>query len=372
MRALVAFDVGVEAPDVGQQLPGLALALGDDAIYRTDRRQHRRGSRDPQCPGDTARDKVGQHGVQPTHGLGPQPGEVVVAVGQHAQDDGVVVGRDGVEATVAQGGHGGGQGVVGVILLRLARAEHPHARRQRRRNVDHVLAGRDQLLGQQVAQATGGLDGPPPLREPFGPLEELDALAPAGPDLQLAQEDFVAVDGHGRVRAFVGIHADQHLHGWLPLSCFGMGAPRRALLMGKVLSPLSSHAAAGHWRAGGSLRSHTPGGGQALQEPTRQMPRTLRVETLRVRVKDNHQALPGHPVGGVRFTGHESRTLRGGSLCAPRRSVLPHTEVRSRDTLLDRALDALLPSARTFSWLITSVDCRSVAQEGSSVDRAWR
>src|SRR5689334_19978321 len=77
-----------------------------------------------------------------------------------------------------------------------------------------------------------------------------------------------------------------------PLVVLGDGTPRRALLMWKVLSPLSSHAAAGHWRAGGSLRSHTPEGGQALQEPARQMPRTLRVETFGVVVRLNHQALP--------------------------------------------------------------------------------
>lgn len=116
------------------------------------------------------------------------------------------------EVPVAQGGDRGGQRVVGVILLRLARAEHPYSGRQRGRDVDDVLAGRDQLLCQQVAQAAGGLDGPTPLREHLGPLEELLALHACGPHLELAQGNFVVVDGDGRVGALVGIHADQHLH----------------------------------------------------------------------------------------------------------------------------------------------------------------
>ena len=137
--------------------------------------------------------------MQAADGLGAQPGEVVVAVGQHAQDDDVIVSRDGMQTPVAQCRHRGGQSVVGVVLLGASRAQHPHACRQRRGNVDDILAGSQQLLGQQVAESAGGFDCPTPLRKAASPLEEQLALLLGGPDSELAEGNFVAVDGYGGV-----------------------------------------------------------------------------------------------------------------------------------------------------------------------------
>ena len=137
--------------------------------------------------------------MQATHRSGALAGEVVTTIGQHAQDDGLVVGHHGIQASVAERGDRSGQGVIGVVLLRAPGAEHPHACRQGRWHVDDVLAGGDELLGQQAAQAPGGLDGPPPLREALGPRQQLVALSARGLHPDGAKRYFIVVDGHGRV-----------------------------------------------------------------------------------------------------------------------------------------------------------------------------
>ena len=102
----------------------------------------------------------------------------------------------------------GRQGVVGVVLLRLARTEHADSRRQRRRDVDDVFARGHQLLSQQVAQTARRLDRPPPLREQRRPLQQVHALLFRGSDPELGELGLVAVDSHRGVGPLVGVDAD--------------------------------------------------------------------------------------------------------------------------------------------------------------------
>ena len=45
--------------------------------------------------------------------------------------------------------------VVGVILLRPARSQHPNTRCQHRGNIEHCLTGRDKLPCNQIAEPVG-------------------------------------------------------------------------------------------------------------------------------------------------------------------------------------------------------------------------
>jgi hypothetical protein len=98
------------------------------------------------------------------------------------------------EARRSQRRHRHRQGVVGIVLVRPSRAQHPHPSRQRRRHVQDLLAGADELLGQQVAEPTGRLDRPTPLLEPRRPRQQLVELAAARSHPQLRELRFVAAD----------------------------------------------------------------------------------------------------------------------------------------------------------------------------------
>jgi len=116
------------------------------------------------------------------------------------------------EAGRSQRRDGHGVRVVGVVLVRPSRAQHPHPCRQRRRHVQDPLAGVEELLGQQVAEPAGGLDRPGAVLEARRPLQQLIDLASRRPHLHLAELRLVLVDRHRRVRPLVGIHADHHPH----------------------------------------------------------------------------------------------------------------------------------------------------------------
>ncbi len=87
------------------------------------------------------------------------------------------------------------------------------SRHQCRRHINNVLAGGDKLLGQQIPQPVGRLDGPTPRLERLGPSQELFDLAAAGSDLPSSELGFGAVDRDGGVAGLVGINPDDdHAH----------------------------------------------------------------------------------------------------------------------------------------------------------------
>ena len=67
-----------------------------------------------------------------------------------------------------------------------------------------MLAGAEQFLGEQVAEAAGPLDRPRAFLEAVGPLEQLGGLAPTGADLHLGELNLAVVDRYRRVRSLVG------------------------------------------------------------------------------------------------------------------------------------------------------------------------
>ena len=127
----------------------------------------------------------------------------------------MVSGLDTAQVRSPKGSDRDRAGVVGVVLVRATGGEHPDARGQGRGYVEDVLAPGDELLGQQVAQPTGRLDGPGALLERFGPGDQLVHLAAGGPHLDARELVFCLVDRHRCVRCLVGVDADHHIHDYL-------------------------------------------------------------------------------------------------------------------------------------------------------------
>jgi len=145
----------------------------------------------------------------------PGPTQIGVALGQQAQHADVVRSVDRDDLRRAERRHGHGPGVVGVVFLRPAAAQQPDPRRQGCGDVDDVLTGGEELLGEQVAQPAGRLHRPRPFLELGRPPEELLRLTAGRSDLEPGQFRLGLVNGHCGVRPLVGIDADHHLHALL-------------------------------------------------------------------------------------------------------------------------------------------------------------
>jgi hypothetical protein len=162
--------------------------------------------------GDPAGDELGEQGMKPARSPVPSPTQIGVALGQQPQHPSVIRSSHRRETRRAQRRDRHREGVVGIVLVGAARTQDPHPGRQRRRHVQHVLAGGHELLGQQIPESAGRLDRPRPLFEGRRPLEQLVELATTRPHLQLRKLCFVAVDHDRGVRPLVGIDTDHHLH----------------------------------------------------------------------------------------------------------------------------------------------------------------
>ena len=81
--------------------------------------------------------------------LGPQVPDVLVPLRQQPQHLGMIGRLDRPKSRCTECGDGHRAGVVRIVLVRLPGSEHPHPRRQSRRDVEDVLPGVDELLGQR-------------------------------------------------------------------------------------------------------------------------------------------------------------------------------------------------------------------------------
>lgn len=159
-----------------------------------------------------AGDQVAQHGVQAAGHLGPQGAQVPTPLGPQLQYRGVVLGCHRAHVFGAQRGDRHRAGVVGVVLIGVAGGQQPYPGSQFRLHIQDNFAGGHELLGQQVAEASGTLDGPsapwPLLRPGHQPVGLVGRRAHP----QLAQHLFGLVDRHCGVRSFVGVNTDHHCH----------------------------------------------------------------------------------------------------------------------------------------------------------------
>ncbi len=162
--------------------------------------------------GDSARNQLGQEGVEAAHDPRPVAAEVDIALGQDPEHLGVVSRFDAAQARGPKGGDGDRVGVIGIVLVGTTGGEHSDARGQGGWDVEHLFALRHELLGQQVAQSAGRLNGPPPLLEGLGPADELFDLTTGRTHLEAGDLIFSLVDGHRRVRCLVRVYPDHHIH----------------------------------------------------------------------------------------------------------------------------------------------------------------
>jgi hypothetical protein len=117
-----------------------------------------------------------------------------VPVGEQPQHHRRVLDHHRAQPRVTQRRDRSRQGIVGVVLRPAPRTQEVDLGRQPRRNVDHVLPGPDQLLGQQEHQPARGLDGPGPFGERRGERQQLTDLAAARADRQPGQLTLITVD----------------------------------------------------------------------------------------------------------------------------------------------------------------------------------
>jgi len=151
----------------------------------------------PSCgdlAGEPAGDQRAQHGMQPAGDLGPGAAQIAVAPGPDPHHRRVIFGADLSDRRRAQRGDGDRAGVVRVVLVRRPGGEQPYPGRELGLHVGHLLAGRYQLLRQQIPQAAGALDGPDALGPSRRPAEQPAELARAGADTQLAECGLGLVD----------------------------------------------------------------------------------------------------------------------------------------------------------------------------------
>lgn len=66
-------------------------------------------------------------------------------------------------------------------------------------DVDHDLAGGDELLGEEIAEPAGGLDCPHPIRERCRPRTQLVGLFRTRSDTQFVEHTLGVVDHDGGV-----------------------------------------------------------------------------------------------------------------------------------------------------------------------------
>ena len=111
----------------------------------------------------------------------------------------MVLEADLSQPSVAQGDDGGRAGVVAVGLVAVIVVQQSHPGGQLRWHVDHLLAGGDELLGEQRAGPGGALDGPQPRREPVRPAQQSLSLLSVSRQLQHRPHPLIAVQHRGRV-----------------------------------------------------------------------------------------------------------------------------------------------------------------------------
>src|SRR5215212_4247696 len=115
-------------------------------------------------------------------------GQLVAAVGEQPQDGAVVVGSHGREVVAVLGDDRDAAGVDAVALAPMAALEHAGAGGQRRWNIDDALAGGDEPLGQQPAEASGAFNRPASLRPARGPCAQRRQCRVVGRHAQLAEQ----------------------------------------------------------------------------------------------------------------------------------------------------------------------------------------
>lgn len=203
--------------------------------------------------------------------LAGRPGPVVVSMPftRQAQDASVIVRQHGGEIAGAQRCDRDRSCVVRIVLLRTAGAQRAHPRGARCWHIDNGFAGGDELLGEEVTEALGGLDRPRSVvSKTVGPVAQQHSLRRTGTDADLVDDGLEVIDRDGGVGCLVWVdpNGDGHDSGAF-VSVMG---PRWALLIRvDLIAPLSSHTPADGHRPVAVRYTANPAGGLHLEsQPT--------------------------------------------------------------------------------------------------------
>jgi hypothetical protein len=120
--------------------------------------------------------------------------------------------------------------IIRIVLVRPTGRQQPRPGRQRRWNIQHAFTRGDELLREEIPDATRRLDRPPPIRVLAGPRQQLADLAARGPHPNRRQLDLVTIDRDRGMRSLVWIDSNRHSHRAL-LPSIVKREPRWALLI---------------------------------------------------------------------------------------------------------------------------------------------
>ena len=164
-------DLGVEAAHVIEELEHELEAHLLGRRIGPDFGQERLGIRNVDFLGNSARRELGEERVQTADHPGALTSEIAVALGEQPEHLAVIGRLDRTQRRCPQGGDGDRMCIVRVVLVGTPGAEYPDPRGQGGRDVEDLLALGHELLGQQVAHAADGLNGPGALLEWLGPAQ---------------------------------------------------------------------------------------------------------------------------------------------------------------------------------------------------------
>ena len=179
IRCLDVAQLVVEAADVVEELERQVVAGLLDRAGGVTAGEEAVGVGSVDFLGDPPGTSSAKQRVEPTRGAVPGSPRSMLRFASRRSTSTWSAARTDARPIGAQRGDRDRQGVVGVVLVRPSRAQHPHPRRQRGRHIDDALAGGDELLGQQIAEPAGGLDRPRPRRRTAPPTPAAGRLGGA-------------------------------------------------------------------------------------------------------------------------------------------------------------------------------------------------
>ena len=249
--------MAVEAAHVGEQVQSHPLALDVDELHGTDSSQRGGGLAGGELARQATGDEQAHQCVQAADDPGALRDQVVMAVSEQAQHGAVIDRSDDPQPAMAQRDHCRRAGVMRVGLVGSSGIEQPDPRRQGRRDVEHPLTSRDELLGEQRAKPASGFDRPRARAERRREAQQAVGLAAAGVDTQLTNDLLAIVDDGGGVGTLVRVDPDdEHDALLMAVRCGGATAGRPDE---RVVAPASFE----------PRRSKNPVGGRFVRKPTK-------------------------------------------------------------------------------------------------------
>lgn len=142
--------------------------------------------------------------------------KILASLGEQPENLGLLVWTNPSQAPITPGGERRKGRVQLIVLAPMADGEHPDARRELRRHINHFLFGTDQPLGKGPSQTVSTLDRPPTLGKTLRPpLQRLQASV-IRPKLHVFQQFAVLIQDGDSIGSLVRIDPDQYLHPYGP------------------------------------------------------------------------------------------------------------------------------------------------------------